>query len=325
MGFETSEYSPYGGIDYRPFDPVFSPGVRGIGHADRPDSTATGPDRQTKRLIQHPLRLSFMGRLDVERVPYEDYTNRQLVALPLAVLVVALLVIALVFALTGSPVSLGLEFTGGTEIRFTADASGGAIETAFEEAGGTDALVTRAEDAGYGIEGVQDKSATFGEQSQTQALFGVVIAFAGMSVLVGLIFRTLVPSVAVVASAFSDLVIPIALMNVLNIDLSLGAVAALLMIIGYSVDSDILLNNHVLRRHGSFYESAYRAMRTGVSMTLTSIAAMTTMFLVSWYLGIPLLPDIALILVFGLAADLMNTYLMNMSLLRWYKFEGVSR
>jgi preprotein translocase subunit SecF len=97
------------------------------------------------------------------------------------------------------------------------------------------------------------------------------------------------------------------------------------MIIGYSVDSDILLNNHVLRRHGSFYESAYQAMRTGVSMTLTSIAAMTTMFLVSWYLGIPLLPDIALILVFGLSADLMNTYLMNMSLLRWYKFEGVAK
>ncbi len=72
-----------------------------------------------------------MGRLDVERVPYEDYTNRQLVALPLAVLAVALVIIALVFVLTGSPVSLGLEFTGGTEIRFTADASRNAVETSF--------------------------------------------------------------------------------------------------------------------------------------------------------------------------------------------------
>jgi preprotein translocase subunit SecF len=288
-----------------------------------------------------------MGRLDVERVPYEDYTNRQLVALPLAVLVVALVIIALVFVLTGSPVSLGLEFTGGTEIRFTADASSNAVETAFEDGGidvaslrsvGTDnsyilttqetdtqALEAAAESVGADIDSIDSRSAAFGSETQNQALFGVLIAFAGMSVLVGLIFRTLVPSVAVVASAFSDLVIPIALMNVLNIELSLGAVAALLMIIGYSVDSDILLNNHVLRRHGSFYESAYQAMRTGVSMTLTSIAAMTTMFLVSWYLGIPLLPDIALILVFGLSADLMNTYLMNMSLLRWYKFEGVAK
>jgi len=129
----------------------------------------------------------------------------------------------------------------------------------------------------------------------------------------------------VVVSAFSDMLIPGALMNLLGIDLTLGAVAALLMLIGYSVDSDILLNNHVLRRHGGFYESAYRAMRTGVSMTLTSIAAMLTMFAASWYLGIPLLPDIALILVFGLVADLMNTYMLNITLLRWYKFEGVSR
>jgi preprotein translocase subunit SecF len=31
------------------------------------------------------------------------------------------------------------------------------------------------------------------------------------------------------------------------------------------------------------------------------------------------------VLVFGLTADLMNTYLLNLSLLRWYKFEGVAR
>ena len=116
-----------------------------------------------------------------------------------------------------------------------------------------------------------------------------------------------------------------ALMNVFGIDLTLGAVAALLMLIGYSVDSDILLNNHILRRRGGFYESTYRAMRTGVTMTLTSLAAMIVMTIVATMLGIPLLPDIALILVFGLSADLMNTYLMNVSLLRWYKYEGVAR
>ena len=59
-------------------------------------------------------------------------------------------------------------------------------------------------------------------------------------------------------------------------------------------------------------------------MTLTSIAAMATMAVVSRLLGIPLLDDIALILVFGLVADLMNTYLLNISLLRWYKYEGVA-
>jgi preprotein translocase subunit SecF len=97
------------------------------------------------------------------------------------------------------------------------------------------------------------------------------------------------------------------------------------MIIGYSVDSDVLLNNHILKRRGSFYESTYRAMRTGVTMTLTSLAAMTVMTITATLLQIPLLPDIGIILVFGLAADLMNTYMLNLSLLRWYKYEGVAR
>lgn len=61
------------------------------------------------------------------------------------------------------------------------------------------------------------------------------------------------------------------------------------MLIGYSVDSDILLNNHVLRRSGDFYESTARAMRTGVTMTLTSIAAMIVMTITATLFGIQLL------------------------------------
>jgi preprotein translocase subunit SecF len=289
-----------------------------------------------------------MARLDVEQVPYEDYTNRQLALIPVAVLVIAIAVIAGAFVLTGSPVSLGLDFTGGTELRLSApDATGDQIEAEFADAGidiesvrsvgadnsyllttqstETDQLSDVAEGAGYEVDSVQSRSAAFGSDAQGQALIGMLVAFIGMSVLVALMFRTFVPSIAVVLSALSDIIVPVALMNLLGIELTLGAVAALLMIIGYSVDSDILLNNHVLKRHGKFYESAYQAMRTGVSMTLTSIAAMATMFVVSWYFGIDLLPDVALILVFGLTTDLMNTYLLNMSLLRWYKYEGVGQ
>ena len=289
-----------------------------------------------------------MGRLDVEKVPYEDYSNRQLAIIPLAVLGLALAIVAGMYLVAGTPVALGFEFTGGTTVQFTAeDAStddinelleGFETETIRSVGLGDDYEVQtqlenteeieRVIEEEYGddaIQSVETRSAQFGGDTQRETLLGVFAAFVGMSILVALMFRTFIPSIAVVASAFSDIMIPLALMNVFGIELTLGAVAALLMIIGYSVDSDILLNNHILKRHGSFYESAYRAMRTGVSMTLTSIAAMITMAIVARLLGIPLLDDIALILVFGLTADLMNTYMLNMSLLRWYKFEGVNR
>jgi preprotein translocase subunit SecF len=52
---------------------------------------------------------------------------------------------------------------------------------------------------------------------------------------------------------------------------------------------------------------------------------MVVMTLVAYALGIPLLPDVGVILVFGLLADLMNTYLLNVSLLRYYKYEGIAK
>ena len=280
-------------------------------------------------------------------VDYADYSNRQLVAVPLAVLLVALLIIGGVWLTTGAPVDLGVEFTGGTEIRLAVDgenpqqqiregidaepaniqpvANSNRFIVTYGPETDSARLEQQAEGAGFGVQSVDGTSPTFGNEAQLQAIGGVAVAFAGMSVLVFAMFRTFVPSIAVVLSAFSDIVVPVALMNVLGIPLTLGSVAALLMIIGYSVDSDILLNNHVLRRQGGFYESAYRAMETGITMTLTSIAAMLVMTIVATAFGIGLLSSIGLILVFGLTTDLLNTYMLNMSLLRWWKFEGVNR
>jgi preprotein translocase subunit SecF len=285
---------------------------------------------------------------DLPDVDYEKYTNRQLIAIPLAVLALALLVILAFFVLTGAPVRPGLAFTGGTELQVTTADSAAAIESTFQAEGfdvesvqpirsqdnafivtfqstNTDGIQQVAEGANYDIDSIQGRSASFGGQSQTQALIGLAIAFGGMAALVFALFRTFIPSIAVVLSAFSDIVIPIAIMNLVGMELTLGTVAALLMLIGYSVDSDLLLNNHILRRSGGFYESTYRAMRTGVTMTLTSIAAMTVMAITAFLFGIPLLPAVGAVLVFGLTADLMNTYMMNITLLRYYKYEGVAR
>ncbi len=286
-----------------------------------------------------------MVDFEVPDFDYTEYSNRELAAVPLAVLGVALLILLFWYVTTGVPVTPGIEFTGGTEVRIQTADSPADIRSTFDEVefdsiqavtgADTYILTTQNDDlgqiqatadaAGYDVISSQSRSPSFGASSQTQALYGLLVAFAGMSILVFLLFRTFVPSIAVVVSAFSDIMIPLAIMNVFGIKLSLGTVAALLMLIGYSVDSDLLLNNHVLRRRGGFYESAWRAIRTGVTMTLTSIAAMITMTVVATLLAIPLLPEIGLVLTIGLTADLMNTYLLNMSLLRWYKYEGVSR
>ena len=119
-------------------------------------------------------------------------------------------------------------------------------------------------------------------------------------------------------------------MNLFHVELSLGAVAALLMLIGYSVDSNILLTSKlvkkdVYRRKLNIDERLLSAKRTGLAMSSTTIGAMIVLFLVSimgFFLSsfsqISLLRDISMVLLFGLCADLMNTWLFNASLLRRY-------
>ncbi|MDG5776120.1 protein translocase subunit SecF [Haloarculaceae archaeon H-GB1-1] len=291
-----------------------------------------------------------MVEFAVPEVDYTRYSNRQLVAVPLGVLAVAVLILVGWYVAFGTPVAMGIDFTGGTQLRVGVDAPNGqgegVIEDAFDQRiesvqyvpandeyivtfgadVNADAIQSTAKSNGQlEYRGLNEVSAGFGAEVQQTALMGVGIAFVGMSLLVFVLFRSFVPSIAVVASAFSDIVIPLALMNLFGIQLSLGTVAALLMLIGYSVDSDILLNTHILRRPGDFYESTYRAMRTGVTMTVTSLAAMLAMAITATVFGVQLLASIGIVLVFGLAADLMNTYMLNVTLLRWYKFEGVAR
>lgn len=292
-----------------------------------------------------------MERPAVPALDYEDYTNRQLVLVPLILLAIALAIIGGTWVMTGNPAHLGMDFTGGVEITVETEGGEEAIREAFdqepesiqgvgghddryivsfplagEDAGGQSTEIeSQAEAAGFGVQAIEERTPAFGAETQQEALLGVGLAFVGMSLLVALIFRTFVPSIAIIASAFSDIMIPIALMNLLGIELTLGTVAALLMLIGYSVDSDILLNNQILRRRGDFYESTQKAMRTGVTMTTTSIVAMTVMTVVAWFFQIPLLPAVGVVLVFGLCADLMNTYLMNVSLLRYYKYEAIAK
>ena len=71
-----------------------------------------------------------MVGIEVPEVNYTDYSNRQLVAIPLGVLVLALAIILGWYLVTGAPANLGLAFTGGVELRIADD--GGNVEERIE-------------------------------------------------------------------------------------------------------------------------------------------------------------------------------------------------
>lgn len=124
------------------------------------------------------------------------------------------------------------------------------------------------------------------------------------------------PSAAVILAAFSNIVMTLAVVNLLGIQISTAGIAALLMLIGYSVDTDILLSTRVLKRtKGSIYERIISSLKTGMTMSLTSFAAATIGYFVSQS---AVIKQIMLIILIGLLADIINTWLQNAGIIRWY-------
>lgn len=273
---------------------------------------------------------------------------KQLVIFPLIVLAISLIILGGTYANTGAPVRLGFEFEGGTIITLATTDSHDALRQAFadypvidvrdagtrrmvrfgpmDEAGKRSLAEKVNNDYEYAYPEIKQMDAIYGKSLQKQALKAIMISFTLMAIIVFLIFRTFVPSVAVVLSAFSDIVIASAFIAITGIELSLGTVAALLMLIGYSVDSDILLTTRLLKRRGGLDDKVTKAMKTGLTMTCTTLAALSVMYLVAtyFYIIIPSFPqigiisDISIVLIFGLIADLMNTWMLNTGILKWH-------
>jgi preprotein translocase subunit SecF len=159
------------------------------------------------------------------------------------------------------------------------------------------------------------------QQSLTQVYYALAFAFLFMSITVFIIFRNFIPSIAVIAAALSDIIIAVGGMSLIGIPLSLASVGALLMLIGYSVDTDILLTTRVLkRREGTINERAIDAMKTGFTMAAAAIGSMVALYLSVHFLMpyAQVLGEIAAVLIIGLVADVVVTWLMNLGILRWY-------
>lgn len=163
----------------------------------------------------------------------------------------------------------------------------------------------------------QQIGSKLGEAFFKQTIFAVLFAFAAMAIVIYITFRDLVPSAFVVLCAFADVTTAFAVVSLLGVKLSIAGVAAFLMLLGYSVDTDILLTTRVLKNkeEGKVLDHTLGAMRTGITMSLTSFVAVV----ISYFLTkSSTIQEIMLILSIGLIADIYNTWLLNAGILRWH-------
>lgn len=156
----------------------------------------------------------------------------------------------------------------------------------------------------------------FGEGFYKSLMITILFAFLFMAVVVFITFRTLVPSLAVISAALIDLVVTLAIVSILNFKLTSAGIVAFLLVIGYSIDTDILLTTRLIKSgKGNLYERLKGAIKTGLTMTITTVVALSvgSLFTTSF-----VLKQMFIIIIIALIVDIIATYLANAPILIWY-------
>lgn len=279
---------------------------------------------------------------------YEKH-YKHLLVLPAILLIISLIYLAQFNSINGDLIHKDVSLTGGTTItvfdsevvlddlknslkeqfpdilvRGISDIKSGEQQAFFVETASEVSEIKSAleEYLGYSLD-TQNSSTQFSGASLSEGFYkqlrsAIFIAFLFMALVVFIIFRTPIPSLAVIISAFADIVMTIAVVDFLGFRLSSAGIIAILMLIGYSVDTDILLTTRLIKtRSSSINERMKNAFKTGMTMTLTSIAAISVALFIIYPIS-DVLRQMFTILLIGLGFDIFNTWITNASILRWY-------
>ncbi len=149
-----------------------------------------------------------------------------------------------------------------------------------------------------------------------QTIYILLVSFLLMSIVIFAYFREFVPSSAVVISALFDIIVTIGFLDLFKFKISIAGIGALLMLIGYSIDTDILLTNRLIKEYGeNYFEKTFVAFKTGSLMTITTLFAGVSALVIT---NSEIIFEIGLILVVGLLVDFVSTWIQNTGILLWW-------
>lgn len=177
----------------------------------------------------------------------------------------------------------------------------------------------------YEVRRVENVGPKIGSELKRNALIASLLSLLAILIYVG--FRFHIPfGVAAVVPLFHDILITIAVFSLLNREVSLPFIAALLTIIGYSLNDTIVIFDRIREnmRGGLRGKSFIDMVNTSINQTLsrTIITSMTTLFVVAtlFVLGSEAIKDFALALLIGVFVGTYSTiYIASPVLIWWHK------
>ena len=278
---------------------------------------------------------------------FYDKNYKKFLMIPLGLFFAALIVIAVFYSANGDIMSKDVTLTGGTSITLFSDLNINDLQYALqskipdvvvrevtEQTTGkhiaivieTKENVTEAQSAleeylGFKLtsenSSIEFTGSALSNSFYTELMRALLMAFIFMAIAIFLIFKKPLPSAYMILCVIIDIAVPLAAVNLLGIKMSTAGIAAFLMLVGYSVDSDIVLTTKVLKKRedGDLNHRIFSAAKTGLMMSGTTVVAVSIAY---FFVISTVLKQIFLVLSIGIITDIIATWLCNAALLKLY-------
>ncbi len=157
----------------------------------------------------------------------------------------------------------------------------------------------------FTLDSVQEVGPTVGKELQRQAGIAMIIALVGILIYIMIRFDFRF-SVAAIVSTFHDILAVLGIMFILQREISLLVLSALLTLIGYSLQDKVVVfdrireNLRMFRKKGDFVAAVNASINQVLSRTLvTQLNAIIAILAILFFCG-PVVRDFALALVIGM-------------------------
>lgn len=238
--------------------------------------------------------------------------------------------------LTAAGVNLSeqqLADTVGSIARFRDTPPRSGVIRSFDELAGTpnvspqviQVLKQQAIAAPYSIRQVEIVGPKVGRELQRQAIYVVLWALLGMLVYIGFRFEWIYGLAAVIA-VFHDTVITVGLFSIFNKELSLTVIAALLTLIGYSMNDTIVMFDRIrenlkLNKRMGFEALVNASINQTLSRTILTSGLTFLTALSLWLFGGPVLNGFSYALVVGIIVGTYSSvFIASPILIFWRNF-----
>src|SRR5277367_3868900 len=179
----------------------------------------------------------------------------------------------------------------------------------------------------FTIRNVEVVGAKVGAQLQRQAFFATLYALAGMLVYIAFRFEW-VYGIAAVVAVFHDVLITLGFFSLFHYEISLTVIAALLTLVGYSMNDTIVIFDRVredlrLMRKDSFPDVVNKAINQTLSRTILTSGLTFLTVLVLFLLGGEVLRAFSFAMVVGVVVGTYSSFGIAAPIVVWWnKYRG---